>query len=136
MATPTNYRGEDLRGQSFRALDLTGADFSDADVRGADFSDASLVGANFAHARIGAPPRAGAIIIGVAMLVAVVAGLAIGWAGSEVRDRLTSAEWQDQLVGMTVLVISLVFLGLLIVKGTGWALRAFALALVLGAPSI
>ena len=48
-----DFRGANLRGQSFKREDLSDADFSEADIRGANFANATLVGACFREAKAG-----------------------------------------------------------------------------------
>ncbi|MEQ8963897.1 MAG: pentapeptide repeat-containing protein [Coleofasciculus sp. C2-GNP5-27] len=52
-----DFRGENLRGQSFKRKDLSGADFSGADIRGTNFTNAKLTGANFSNAQAGLQRR-------------------------------------------------------------------------------
>ena len=77
---------------SFRGQDLRGANFADRDVRGFDFSDADLRSSNFRGAKLGVSPRVGIALLGLAMMVAVVAGVAIGWGstGSGIDSLRTS----------------------------------------------
>ena len=48
-----DFRGEDLRGQSFAGQDLSDANFSGADIRGTNFSRATLRRANFSQTKAG-----------------------------------------------------------------------------------
>ena len=57
--------------ESFRGQNLEGADFSGSDVRGADFTGCNLRSAKFTNAQIGVPRRVGAVLLGLALLVAI-----------------------------------------------------------------
>jgi len=109
--------------RSFRGQDLEGADFSGKDVRGADFTGCNLRSANFTKAKIGVPPRVGAVILGVALLVAIACGVAIGWAVNEMRNRFTSDEWDQVVEGGSIGITLLVLLGLIIWKGFDFAIK-------------
>ena len=109
--------------QSFRGQMLEGADFSGADVRGADFTGANLRSANFSNAKIGAAPPVGAVMLGLAGLVSIACGVAIGFAVDEMRDRLTSDEWDQVAEGGTIWFTFLLLLGLIIWKGFDFALK-------------
>ena len=85
MTAENKYHGQDLRGKSFRGAKLDGADFTAADVRGADFSTASLAEADFTNARIGVRPLTALVILFVALVVSIAAGVAIGLLAETVR---------------------------------------------------
>ena len=119
--------------QSFRGQNLEGADFSGKDVRGADFTGANLRSADFTNCKIGVAPRVGVVILGVALLVAIACGVAIGFAVNEMRDRVTSDEWDQVAEGGSIGITLLVLLGLIIWKGFDVAIKiavAVYLALV------
>jgi uncharacterized protein YjbI with pentapeptide repeats len=128
VSKTSNYRGQSLRRTSFRGMDRDGADFSNADLRGADFTDASLVEANFADAKLGVTPSTGVLLLVIAVMLAGAAGVVTGWLSSETRDRMFSGEWQATLGGVTIVFLTLVLFGFLLVKGADWAVRAFAVA--------
>jgi hypothetical protein len=128
VTTQADYRGRNLRRESFRGINGDGVDFSNADVRGADFTDASLVEANFTDAKVGVTPTVGMLLLVVAVVLAAAAGVVVGWLSSETRDRLFSGEWQATLGGVTIVFLTLVLFGFLLVKGGDWAVRAFAIA--------
>ena len=52
-----NFRGVNLRGESFKEKTLSGADFSETDLRSTDFTGATLRGANFTGANCGLQKR-------------------------------------------------------------------------------
>jgi hypothetical protein len=128
VSTQTDYRGSNLRRRSFRGAALNGADFAGADLRGADFTDASLVEANLADAKLGVTPSTGVLLLVTAVMLAGAAGVVTGWLSSETRDRMFSGEWQATLGGATIVFLTLVLFGFLLVKGADWAVRAFAVA--------
>jgi hypothetical protein len=130
MTIPTDYRGQDLRGESFQHGMLDGADFSEADLRGADFSDASLVGADFSNARLGVSPLTASLILIGALTVSIAAGVAVGLFAETTRQQAASSDWRDVFAGVLMAVVTLLFLGLLIVKGISSAMRAFLIAIV------
>ena len=130
MAEQSDYSGQDLRGESFVGASLDGADFSGADVRAADFSGASLVDADFTNARIGVKPLTGALILAVAMLVSIAAGVVVGLLAAGMEQRITSAEWQDLLGGIVLLVLIVLFFTVLIKHGIVRALKIFLLVVV------
>ena len=130
MPTDHDFRGRDLRGESFGGHDLTGADFREADVRGADFSDARLAGANFTGARIGVRPLAGAVILVAALAASGAAGVTVGLFADTIRNRATGSDWRDVLGGWLLVAIVLVFFGFVIVKGIRQAVRAGLLVLI------
>jgi hypothetical protein len=107
----------DAARQSFRGEDLEGADFSRKDVRGADFTGANLRSANFRESTIGVAPRIGLVILGVSLLVALAAGVAIGWGVDQIRTRFTSDEWDQVAEGGSLGLTLLVLLGLFIWRG-------------------
>jgi hypothetical protein len=130
MTIPTDYRGQDLRGESFQHGMLDGADFSEADLRGADFSDASLVGADFSNARLGVSPLTASLILIGALTVSIAAGVAVGLFAETTRQQAASSDWRDVFGGVLMAAVTLLFLGLLIVKGISSASRAFLIAIV------
>lgn len=112
--------------KSFRGQQLEGADFSGRDVRGSDFTGANLSSANFTNAKIGVPARVGAMVLGLAILLAIGCGVAIGWAVDEMRTRLTADEWDQVAEGGSIGLTFLLLLGLIIWKGFDVALRVVA----------
>jgi hypothetical protein len=109
---------------------LDGADFSEADLRGADFSDASLVGADFSNARLGVSPLTASLILIGALTVSIAAGVAVGLFAETTRQQAASSDWRDVFGGVLMAAVTLLFLGLLIVKGISSASRAFLIAIV------
>ena len=76
-----NFHQANLPGRSFKGENLTGADFSNADIRGVNFTNARLIGANFNHAKAGLTPCSLAGLILIFVILAVLSGLMIGYAG-------------------------------------------------------
>ncbi|EDX70868.1 Pentapeptide repeat protein [Coleofasciculus chthonoplastes PCC 7420] len=70
---PLNLTNQDLRNRSFKGQNLNGADFSGSDIRGCDFSYASLKGANFERVKVGQTLRQIILVLGVALIVALLA---------------------------------------------------------------
>lgn len=130
MTAPNDYHGQDLRGGSFQHGRLDGADFSEADLRGADFSEASLVEADFSNARLGVSPLTASLILIGALMVSVAAGVAVGLFAETTRQQAVSSDWRDVFAGVLMAGVTLLFLGLLIVKGISSASRAFLIAIV------
>ncbi len=115
---------------SFRGQELEGADFSGKDLRGVDFTGANLRSAKFTDAKIGVPPRVGVALLGLAILVAIACGVAIGWAFDEMRDRLTAEEWDQVAEGGSIGILLLLLLGLIFWKGFDVAIKVVAVVYV------
>jgi hypothetical protein len=130
MAEPTDYHGQNLRRRSFKGEELNGADFTGADLRGADFSNASLVDANFTDARMGVTPFVASLILLLALVVSLVAGVAVGHVAEVTRAQFSSSDWRDVFGGILMIAVVLLFLGLLVFKGMSTALRAYVVAIV------
>jgi hypothetical protein len=113
-----------LTGQSFHGRSLEGADFSGTDVRGADFTGADLRSASFRDAKFGVAPKVGAVVLGIAMLISIAAGIAIGWMVDEIRGQVNAAEWDQAAGGGSLLFLLLVFVGLIIWRGFDTAIKA------------
>jgi hypothetical protein len=126
-----NYHARILKGRLFRSMQLDGADFSGADVRGADFSNASLVGADFTNARIGVRPFTAFVILAVALVVSIAAGVAIGLLAETAREKATASDWRDVFGAVLLIATVLLFFGYLVVKGISQALRVFLRAVVI-----
>ena len=110
-------------GRSFRGQSLEGRDFSGADLRGADFTGASLRSASFRDVTLGVPPRVGVALFGLAILIAVAAGVAIGWAVDDARERLTADEWDEVAGGASITLVLVVVIGLTIWRGVDSAVK-------------
>ncbi len=130
MAAENDFRGRDLRGESFRDRDLTGADFTGSDVRGADFGNARLVDAKFTDALLGVRPLTGGLILSAAFIVAVGAGIMIGFFANTIRAGITASDWRDNLGSWLLLTLAVVFFGFLIARGLRHALWASLIALI------
>lgn len=116
--------------RDFRGRALPGADFSGRDLRGADFTGADLREAGFADARLGVPPSIGVVILAAALLMAVAAGVAIGWAVSELRDRLSADQWDEVAEGGSVGFVLVLFVALILWRGFDTAIKVVAVAYV------
>jgi hypothetical protein len=112
-----------LGARSFRGRGLAHADFSGSDVRGADFTGADLRSADFTHAKIGVRPRVGAVIMGSSLLVALAAGVVIGWGVNEMRKRFNADEWDQVAEGSSLGLTILVLLALIVWKGFDFAFK-------------
>ncbi|MGI9598656.1 MAG: pentapeptide repeat-containing protein [Acidimicrobiales bacterium] len=113
-----------LVGRSFRGHALQRADFTKADLRAADFTGADLRGASFRGAKLGVAPRVGAAILGTAIAIAIGAGLTIGWAVDDLRERISSDEWDQVAEGGTLAVTLLVLVAVIIWRGFDLAFKA------------
>jgi hypothetical protein len=122
-------------GESFRGRRLDGADFAGKDVRGADFTGASLRSANFRGAQLGVAPRVGVVMLGLAILAAIAAGIAIGWSVDQTRSRLSAERWDEIAEGGTLVMILVVLVALVFWRGFDFAIRigavVYALAVAL-----
>jgi hypothetical protein len=119
-----------ILGTSFRGRSLVGADFSGRDVRGADFIGADLRGADFTDATFGVAPRTGIVLLGVAMLVAVAAGVAIGWVVDEIRVQVYADAWDEAAAGISLIFLLLAFVGLIVWRGFDLAVKVIAVLYV------
>jgi len=131
--------GRDLAGESFAGADLRGADlsevvaegvsFRDADLRGADLSRAKLAGADFAGARLGLRPAASVGLFVVALVVAAMAGVTIGLAVADVREVVRAPGWDNAARGALFVLVTVLFLGVLWIKGLRRAFRVLLASL-------
>ena len=125
-----DYSDQNLRGRSFEGELLNGADFSKSDLRGADFSQASLVGANFTDARMGIRPIAAIVLLGAAIVVSIIAGLAIGAFAETTREQAQSSDWRDVFASVLMIFVAVSFIAVLMIKGASDAFRSFLILLV------
>jgi hypothetical protein len=110
-------------GESFWGRSLDGADFAGMDVRGADFTEASLRSASFRDAQLGVAPRVGVVMLGLAILVTVAAGIAIGWSVDQTRNRISAEPWDEVAEGATIVVVLVVLVALVFWRGFDFAIR-------------
>ena len=103
--------------RSHRGEDLAQADFSGRDVRGFDFTGAILSGADFRSASLGVRPALGLVVLGGAILLSVMAGLAIGWSVDDMADRFASGEWDQVAEGGSIGLILVALVAVMIWKG-------------------
>ena len=122
-------------GESFRGRSLDGADFAGMDVRGANFTGASLRSASFRSAQLGVAPRVGVVMLGLAIIAAIAAGIAIGWSVDETTNRLSAERWDEVAEGGTITFVLVVVVALAFWRGFDVALRigaaAYAIAVAL-----
>ena len=97
--------------------DFEGADYSGKDVRGADFAGANLRSASFSDAELGVAPRVGRMLLGVALLFSVGAGVVIGWSVSGLRNRISADRWDEVAEGSAMAIILVVLVAVIIWKG-------------------
>jgi len=109
--------------RSFRGQSLNEFDFSGRDVRGADFTGADLRSASFRDAKLGVAPRMGVVLLGLAILVSIATGVAIGWAVNEMRNRLSAAQWDEIAEGGSLGLIMLILVAVIIWRGFDYAIR-------------
>ena len=110
-------------GGSQPGQDLEGADFSGQDVRGVDFTEANLRSANFSDATLGVAPRVGVILLGIALLISVGAGVAIGWSVDGLRHRISADQWDEIAEGSSMAVILVVLVAVIIWRGFDLAFK-------------
>lgn len=134
-----SFRGRSLRGVSFQGQNLTAADFREADIRGANFAQATLVGADFSHTVSGQQRPWLVVIVALAVLLALVAGLlaayASGWVGAllMVPTRVNRFDRTDlfllsSLFSLTVLAVAA---WVMVRRGTGTTFSVLATVFVL-----
>jgi MFS family permease len=121
-----DYSGQNLRGRSFEGASLDSADLTDADLRGADFSHASLVGADFTDARMGVRTIFGLAMLAGAVVVSVLAGVVVGNFAEVTREQASSSDWRDVFASVLMVVVTVGFIAMLLIKGASKAFRAFA----------
>jgi hypothetical protein len=117
------FAGQRLDGADLSGQDLQGADFSEADVRGAKFDGAILRSASFRDARIGVRPAVGIALLGLALVVAALAGSLIGWALADVGSRLSADETDEVAAGGSLVFMLVVLVGLILWKGFSTAIK-------------
>jgi uncharacterized protein YjbI with pentapeptide repeats len=110
-------------GRSFRGQSLEGADFSGKDVRGTDFTGADLRSARFREVKLGVAPKVGALFLGIAMLITIAAGVAIGWVVDEIRVQMNGDRWDEAASGGSLIFVLLVFVGLIVWRGFDTAVK-------------
>jgi hypothetical protein len=93
-----------------------------------DFSDTDLRSASFREALLGVRPGIGLVILGAALIVAVGAGAAIGWAVNGTTDRLSSDAWDEVAEGSTLVLIMVILVALILWRGLDFALRMVLIA--------
>ena len=136
-----SFRDQDLAGADFsradaRAADFTGADlsgvlFRSADLRGADLSDADLSGADLTEARLGLQRPARIVLFGLALVIAIAAGVVVGLVAEWMRERTFDRSWYELAQGLSAAAILFVFLAVLAARGIKDAVRVFLALLVL-----
>ncbi|HAC63185.1 MAG TPA: hypothetical protein DCF68_06500 [Cyanothece sp. UBA12306] len=104
-----NFRGQDLRGQSFQGQNLVNADFSEADIRGTNFSKTNLTGAKFCQARGGLTKQREIVLRIISLSLAMLSGIFSGLASSLILLIFDGPHIINQIVGWTALTILLIF---------------------------
>ena len=135
-----SFHGQDLAGADFSRADARAADFTDsslagamfqeADLRGADLSRANLSGADLGQARVGLQTPAKIVLFGVALLIAVAAGVVVGLVAEWMRERTFGGSWYELAQGLGAAGILIVFLTILAARGIRDAIRVFLVILV------
>ncbi len=136
-----SFRGQELAGADFsradaRAADLSdanlaGAVFHEADLRGADLSGTNLSGADLGQARVGLQTPAKVVLFGLALLIAIAAGVVVGLVAEWMRERTFDRSWYELAQGLSAAAILFVFLAVLAARGIKDAVRVFFVLLVL-----
>jgi len=118
-----DFRGANLRGQSFENADLSGADFANADIRSTNFEGATLRGTNFSNAAAGLQRRWMFLLLFGALLLSAVGGFLGPLPGAivgtlfEGSGDLSGGISRDQIAGVIGLAIAIVTVGLVWRKG-------------------
>jgi hypothetical protein len=121
--TAEEYRGQKLTTRSFRGRSLEGADFSGADLRGTDFTGANLRSAKLTDAKVGVAPKVGVAVLSLGVLVAVTAGIVIGWSVEDTREQIAADEWDEVAGGVSIALVLVVLVGVTIWRGVDVAIR-------------
>jgi len=148
---PGSFVGGHFRKTSFKAHELTGADFSRADARAADFSDANLAaavfeetdlrgadlsradlsGADLSKARVGLQTLAKIVLFGLALLIALAAGVVVGLVAEWMRERTFDRSWYELVQGLAATTILIIFLAVLAARGIRDAVRVMAVIMLI-----
>ena len=130
-----NFHQANLPGRSFKGENLTGADFSNADIRGVNFTNARLIGANFNHAKAGLTPCSLAGLIWIFVILAVLSGLMIGYAGVLPGLIVSLLSQENTLARQILLLIGLlaftIFIYIIIRQGLGISLGIWAIVIAI-----
>jgi hypothetical protein len=114
---------ENPAGQSLVGSSLNGADFSGKDLRSTDFTGADLRSATFRNSKFGVEPKVGAVVLGLAMLITIAAGVAIGWMVNDIRGQIYAEEWDRAAAGSSLIVLLLLFVAVIIWRGIDTAIK-------------
>ncbi|HEY9631464.1 MAG TPA: pentapeptide repeat-containing protein [Coleofasciculaceae cyanobacterium] len=126
----TNFRQQDLRGQSFKGKDLSGSDFSGSDIRGANFTNAILRNANFSQTLNGLD-RTKTVLFSIAMLLAAaLIGMLAGFIGATIGLQFHTNALEISAKAIAVLV-HVGFLLIALRKGITAGFGVFVLAMAL-----
>ena len=136
-----SFKGQELDGADFGGADARAADFSDAnlagaafretDLRGADLSRANLSGADLGRARVGLQRPAMIVLFGLALLIAIAAGVVVGLVAEWMRERTFDRSWYELAQGLSATAILFVFLAVLAARGIKDAVRVFVVILLI-----
>ena len=118
-----SFSGQRLDGADFSGQQLEGADFIATDVRGASFDGANLRSASFHDAKLGVRPAIGVALLGLALAIAAISGLLIGWSLDDARSRLSADEFDQVAEGGSVILILVVLVVLIVWRGFSTAIR-------------
>jgi hypothetical protein len=123
-----DFRGANLRGQSFIGENLSGADLSKADVRGADFTRAKLQNVNFTGAKAGLQNPGKMVLLACSWLLSVGSGLSSGIVGLPVMLMAEVSFRNDGAGALVSLIALVVFFVVTIRQGLPAGFKAFAVA--------
>ncbi|EAZ91165.1 pentapeptide repeat-containing protein [Crocosphaera chwakensis] len=104
-----DFRGENLRGQSFKAKYLVNIDLREADIRGTNFAQTNLTGANLSQGRGGLQRRWAITLMAFSWLLSALSGVCSGFAGSFVVLTAESGNLINQIAGGTAIIILMIF---------------------------
>ncbi|MCC5668422.1 pentapeptide repeat-containing protein [Nostoc sp. CHAB 5784] len=114
---PQDFSGQNLRGRSFKRQNLEGANFSYADIRSADFTGANLKEADFSHAQAGLQRRWAIFLVCISWFLSVVSGFFSAYAGGIIALTFNSSSLEDQVTGLTVLIVVIVVFLIILRQG-------------------
>lgn len=116
-------QGKDLRARSFRGQNLERASLAGSDLRGVDLSGAILRGADLRGVRTGMRPAWAALVVALAMVSSIAAGVVAGYAGRLVERAIASEVPGLRAMGIFVAVALAVFLFTTAIWGLRSAVR-------------
>ena len=105
-----DYLSRNNKKVSFRNEDLNHARFYESDLRGVDFSGADLSGTCFINVKTGITPTNTFLFFLAALLLSALSGYIATLAGTTVQTMLASQNLQIRIIGMTTIVIIIIFI--------------------------